>query len=176
LILFHLTIAQRFNAGAMAPPHQQSPLRDDRSTRLAISRRDARFFRPWWDLVLFRYREPSVETPGYCRRRTGSDGRARDPLTARVSVFFSLFRDLVSHLLGLVERVLGPIMFADWAWRRSLFFGGLRGPGLILVLLLHEEGATHDDGDQYYESDPHALNQSRLRAKGTLLRRCADGR
>ena len=57
-------------------------------------------------------------------------------------VFLSLFRNLASRLRGGIERMLGPIMFTDWAWRRSLFCGGLCGGGQALVLLLHEESAT----------------------------------
>jgi hypothetical protein len=72
--------------------------------------------------------------------------------------------------------MFGPIVFTDRARRRSLFCGGLRSLGLVFVLPLHEENATQDEGDQYYDSGSHALNQSTLRAKGTLLRGCADGR
>ena len=76
--------------------------------------------------------------------------------------------------------MLGPIMFADRAWCRSLFGGrlllGLRDGGQVLALLLHEEKATQDEGDQYYDCGSHTLNHSRLRAKGTLPRRCPDGR
>ena len=97
-----------------------------------------------------------------------------------VSVRFSLFRDLAHDASGLVERMLGPIMFADRAWRRSLFRGGfllgLRDGGHVLPLLLDQEKAAQDEGDQYYDCGSHTLNHSRLRAKGTLPRGCADGR
>lgn len=93
-----------------------------------------------------------------------------------VSVFLSLFRDLPSHFRCGIERVLGPIMFTDWAWRRGLLCSGQRGFGLVLVMSLHEESAAQDGRDEYYDSGSHALNQSTLRARGTLLCGYADGR
>jgi hypothetical protein len=81
-------------------------------------------------------------------------------------VFFSLFRHLASYLGCRVERMFGPIMFADRARRRSLFCGGfflgLCDGGQALALLLHEEKAAENEGDTYDDSGSHGLNQSRL--------------
>ena len=108
-------------------------------------------------------------------RRRADRTPERGSLLSNV-VFLSLFRDLASHLRGGIERMLGPIMFTHRARRRSLPCGGWRGFGLVLVVSLHEENAAQEGRNKYYDSGSHALNQSTLRAKGTLLCGCADGR
>jgi hypothetical protein len=72
--------------------------------------------------------------------------------------------------------MLGPIMFTDWARRRSLPCDGWGGCGLVLVMSLHKESAAQEGRDKYYEGGSHAPNQSMLRAKDALLCRCPDGR
>jgi hypothetical protein len=71
------------------------------------------------------------------------------------SVFLSLFLDLANHLRGGIERMFGPIMFTDRAWRRSLLSGGERGFGLVLVMPLDKENATQDGRDKYDNSGSH---------------------
>ena len=81
------------------------------------------------------------------------------------AVFFALFRDLVSHLSGRVERVPGPIMFADRARRGRLLRGGggdWGGRCLLVVTFLHEEKAAENDGDKDNDKGSHAPNHSRL--------------
>jgi len=106
--------------------------------------------------------------------------RERARLAACIAVRFSLLRDLLHDASGLVERMLGPIMFADGTWRRRPFCGGLLlglgDGGHVLALLLNKEKAAQDQCDQDYDNGSHGLNQSRLRAKGTLPRGCPDGR
>ena len=50
--------------------------------------------------------------------------------------------------------MLGPIMFADRARCRRLFFGdfflGFCDSGQAFPLLLHNEQATQEDSDHYY--------------------------
>jgi hypothetical protein len=75
----------------------------------------------------------------------------RNRLPACDSVGFPLFGDLAHDASGLIERMLGPIVFADWAWCRRPFRGGLllglRDGGHVLPLLLDKEKAAQDQRD-----------------------------
>ncbi len=121
---------------------------------------------------------PSVKTPGYYqgidRESVGRD------LPAGNSVGLPLFRDLAHDLSGPVERMLRPVVFADRAWGRGSFRGGLllrlRDSRHALALLLENEKAGQEECDQDYDNGSHTLNHSRPRDKGTLPRGGADGR
>lgn len=66
-----------------------------------------------------------------------------------------MFLDLASHLRGGIERMFGPIMFTDWAWRRSLPRGGRLCFGLVLVMPLDQKNVAQDGRDQYDNSGSH---------------------
>ena len=81
------------------------------------------------------------------------------------AVFFALCRDLVSHLPGRIERMLGPIMFADRTRRGSLLRGGGSGDwggrGVLFVTFLRDEKAAENGGDKQNNKGSHAPNYSR---------------
>ena len=75
----------------------------------------------------------------------------RNRLPACGPVSFSLFRDLAHDAPGLIERMLGPIVFAHRARGGRPFCGrllfGLRDRGEAFPLLLDKEKATQDQRD-----------------------------
>jgi len=73
-----------------------------------------------------------------------------------------LLGDLARDLVGLVERVLRPIMLAHRAWRRGLGRNIRRGCEIFrLSLFLRKEKPTEYGEKDENNKDPHALRISR---------------
>ena len=83
-----------------------------------------------------------------------------------ISVFLALFLDLVSYLRGGVERVLGPIVFADGTRRRGELRHRLLSRRFLVVSPLRDKEATKNDHDENNDNGSHSPGRSRLRAIG----------